>query len=453
MQERECMKISTTNIVNFKIFEDVEFKFNKHFNLIIGINGSGKTSLLRALVVSLAGWANAYIKDDRNLRPIEENEVREIQKNGRFDKSKETIIKSYGNTNIINNFNSNRDINVEWTRKKEEDKNTQSSFSIKFQNPADNSYSSPYHYSNLDAFVSNILKYIDKGNNFDLPIIAFYECDRLWLVEDKLDIEDTAKLQYSRFTPYTDCFHTGANHTAIGEWLLKYELVKLQQKKDSPVLEAIKNAARNALEDCTDISFDFEEGRVIVDFKDNKSIPFEHLSDGQRTLLGLFCDIARRAAILNPHFEGEANEKINGIVLIDELDLHLHPRWQMNIIENLQKTFPNIQFICTTHSPILLRSIEKDKIIILEDGKQSDLDFYTKGRDINSILYDLMGVPKRTNEYETKVDNLFGYLEDENIDKSEELLIELKKDYGEKDSIVQEAQILLAMVKDNEAYS
>ena len=67
------------------------------------------------------------------------------------------------------------------------------------------------------------------------------------------------------------------------------------------------------------------------------------------------------------------------------------------------------------------------------------------------ILYDLMGVPKRTKEYENKVDNLFGYLEDENIEKSQELLIELQQDYGEKDSVVQEAQILLDMIKENEA--
>ena len=192
---------------------------------------------------------------------------------------------------------------------------------------------------------------------------------------------------------------------------------------------------------------------MIVDFEGDKPIPFEHLSDGQRTLLGLFCDIARRAAILNPHFEGEANEKTNGVVLIDELDLHLHPKWQMNIIENLKKTFPNIQFICTTHSPILLRSIEKEKIIVLENGEQSKLDFFTKGRDINSILYDLMGVPKRTKEYEDKVDNLFGFLDDENITKSEEILNELKKDYGEKDSVVQEAQIMLDMIKDYEVNS
>lgn len=440
------MKINKVEIVNFKIFDETEFKFNKSFNLIIGINGSGKTSLLRALAISLAGWANAYIKDDNNLRPIEDSEVREIQKDGRFDKTKETYIKSYGIASTIHMFEKRREKSiVSWKRMRSEEKpETISSGSIRYIK--DVNHKSPYSL-NFNSLSSDILRFIEKGNSFDLPIIAFYECDRLWEVKNALNIEASAKLQYSRLDPYVDCFHTGANHTAIGEWLLKYELVKLQQKKETPVLEAIKNAARNALEDCTDISFDFEEGRVIVDFGDDKSIPFEHLSDGQRTLLGLFCDIARRAAILNPHFEEEANEKTNGVILIDELDLHLHPRWQMNIIENLQNTFPKIQFICTTHSPILLRSIENDKIIILEDGKQSNLDFYTKGRDINSILYDLMEVPKRTKEYENKVDNLFGYLEDENIEKSKELLNELKKDYGEKDSVVQEAQILLEMIQ------
>ena len=443
------MKIDRIEIVNFKIFDETEFKFDENFNLIIGINGSGKTSLLRALAISLAGWANAYIKDERNLRPIENNEVREIQKDGRFDKTKETFIKSTGKALIVDDRNNEKHIDIEWKRKRtEESPETEIFCHVKYEN-----YPKWYNYANFSNLGRNTLDFIDKGNNFDLPLIAFYECDRLWLVEDKLNIEDTAKIKYSRFTPYTDCFHTGANHTAIGEWLLKYELVKLQQKKETPVLEAIKNAAQNALENCTDISFDFEEGRVIVDFEGDKSIPFEHLSDGQRTLLGLFCDIARRAAILNPHFEGEANKKTKGVVLIDELDLHLHPKWQMNIVENLQKTFPNIQFICTTHSPILLRSIDKEKIIILENGKQSGLEFFTKGRDINSILYDLMGVPKRTKEYEDKVDNLFGFLDDENIIKSEEILNELKKDYGEKDTVVQEAQILLDIIKDNEIHN
>lgn len=269
----------------------------------------------------------------------------------------------------------------------------------------------------------------------------------MWLAKNELNIEASAKAQYSRFDPYVDCFHTGADHNAIGEWLLKHELASLQQGQDTPVLLSIKNAVIHSLENCTDISFDFEEGRVIVDFEDNISVPFEHLSDGQRTILGLFCDIARRAAILNPHFGGEASEKTKGVVLIDELDLHLHPKWQMNIVEDLRKVFPNIQFICTTHSPILLRSIEKEKIIILENGEQSKSEYFSKGRDVNSILYDFMGVSKRTKEYENKVDNLFGFIDDNNIEEAELILQDLKKDYGEKDSVVIEAQTMIDVIK------
>ncbi|WP_041963099.1 AAA family ATPase [Sulfurospirillum cavolei] len=439
------MRIDKIEIENFKLFDKVEFSFNEHFNLIIGINGSGKSSLLRALAVALGGWANAYIKDDRNLRPIEKNEIREIQKDGRFDKTKDTLIKTYGEARVINRYSNDRKANVKWTRRRQENQDTSLSGSIQYENPADGTFSTWYSL-NFNTLGSDILDYVDKGRTFDLPLIAVYECDRLWLAKNQLNIEASAKAQYSRFDPYVDCFHTQANHQAIGEWILKHELASLQLKEETPVLLSIKNAVRNALENCTDISFDFEEGRVIVDFED-KSIPFEHLSDGQRTILGLFCDIARRAAILNPHFGGEASERTSGVVLIDELDLHLHPKWQMKIIGDLQKVFPNIQFICTTHSPILLRSIEKEKIIVLEDGKQSQSEIFSKGRDINSILYDFMGVPKRTQEYEDKVDNLFGFLDNENIEKAEELLTELKKDYGERDAIVIEAQTMLDVLK------
>jgi len=436
------MVIKKIEIENFKIFAKEEFSFQDDFNLIIGINGSGKTSLLRALAVSLGGWANAYIKDERNLRPIEDNEVREIQHDKRFDKTKETIIRAYGYTNIIDRYANKKIGYVSWTRKRtEENPETITFGSIQY-----GSYSQLYNL-NFSTLSSDILSHIEKGNSFDLPIIAFYECDRLWEAKNPLNIEASAKTQYSRFDPYVDCFHTGANHKAIGEWLLKHELASLQQKKETPVLKAIKNAARCALENCQDISFDFEEGRVIVDFESH-SVPFEHLSDGQRTILGLFADIARRVAILNPHYDGEANEKTKGVVLIDELDLHLHPQWQMKIIDNLKTVFPKIQFICTTHSPILLRSIEKEKVLVLENGTLSSKDFFTKGRDINSLLYDIMGVPKRTKEYEDKVDDLFGYLEDEDILKAKILLEELKKDYGEKDPIILEAQIMIDMLQD-----
>ncbi len=357
------MQINQIKIKNFKLFEEEEFTFNPNFNLLVGINGSGKTSLLRAISVALGGWANAYIKSENNLRPIGDEEIREIQIDNRFDKTKETHIKAFGEAYIINSFDNLTHATAQWERyRKEGSIETYQDGAVKFN-------SSQFYNLNLDTIGSNTLNYIDRGKTFNLPIIAFYECDRLWLAKNELNIEASAKAQYSRFDPYVDCFHTASDHHAIAEWLLKHELTSLQQGKKTPVLQAIKKASTIALEKCTDIRFDMEQSRVIVAFEDNVIIPFEHLSDGQRTILGLFCDISRRTAILNPHLSGEAISETEGIVLIDELDLHLHPRWQRRIIEDLRTVFPNIQFICTTHSPFLIQSLRSSEELIMLDGE------------------------------------------------------------------------------------
>jgi len=359
------MKINKIEIKNFKLFSEQEFIFNPAFNLLIGINGSGKTSLLRAIAVALGGWAHAYIKDENNIRPILVEEIREIQIDNRFDKSKLTSIKAYGTSKIIDRYGHKKNVQANWIRTREEGKDeTITDGSIQYE-------SYPLNFGNLG---NDILEFIEKGNSFDLPLIAFYECDRLWLAKNELNIEASAKTKYSRFEPYVDCFHTGANHQAIGEWLLKHELVSMQQNEETPVLQSIRRAAIAALENCTGLKFDFEQSRVRVEFEDNITIPFEHLSDGQRTILGLFCDIARRAAILNPHLGGDASSETKGVILIDELDLHLHPKWQRRIIEDLRRVFPNIQFICTTHSPFLIQSLRTSEELIMLDGEPLSLD-------------------------------------------------------------------------------
>jgi len=361
------MRIDKIEIENFKLFAKQSFEFNPEFNLLVGINGSGKTSLLRAIAVALGGWAHAYIKNEKNYRTILDEEVREIQLDNRFDKSKETSIRSFGQAIIIDSYNKKKNAQFDWARIRYEGGLEEITGSIKYQQSS--GYSSVYRLS-FDVLGQDILTYIENNQSFDLPLIAFYECDRLWLAKNELNIEASAKAKYSRFDPYIDCFHTGADHQAIGEWLLKYELVSLQKQnqQDTPILHSIKNAARGALENCTDIKFDFEQSRVMVEFTDNKAIPFEYLSDGQRTLLGLFCDIARRVAILNPHFGGEASTNTSGVVLIDELDLHLHPIWQRKVIENLRTLFPKIQFFCTTHSPFIIQSLRSsDELIMLDN--------------------------------------------------------------------------------------
>lgn len=372
------MKINKIEIENFRLFSKKEFTFNPEFNLVIGVNGSGKTSLLKAIAVALGGWAYAYIKDEKNNCPILDKDIREIQIDNRFDKTNLTCIKASGKTLIINNYETKTNGIVTWERNRKEGyEDTHTEASIIYEN--DIGYSKEYSL-NFNNLSQNILKFIEKGNKFNLPLIAFYECDRLWLAKNKLNIEATAQIQYSRFDPYIDCFYTGADHQAIGQWLLKHELASIQKKQETPVLQSIKKAAIGALENCSGFKFDFEQSRVIVEFKDETSTPFEHLSDGQRTILGLFCDIARRAAILNPHLGGNASAETSGVVLIDELDLHLHPKWQRRVTEDLRQTFPRIQFICTTHSPFLIQSLRSSEelIILDDDNKGTGETPYTK---------------------------------------------------------------------------
>ncbi|MGH9765374.1 MAG: AAA family ATPase, partial [Blastocatellia bacterium] len=110
-------------------------------------------------------------------------------------------------------------------------------------------------------------------------------------------------------------------------------------------------------------------GAVIVEIESQGKQPFNNLSDGQRSMLALVGDIAQKAVTLNPHLGPNALEETPGAVLIDELDLHLHPKWQRRIVEDLRRTFPKIQFVATTHSPFLIQSLRSGEELIMLDGQ------------------------------------------------------------------------------------
>ena len=428
------MQIDQISISNFKLFAQSEFRFHPSFNLVVGTNGSGKTSLLRAVAVAMGGWAHAYIKDTKNRRPIDDSEIREIQQDKRFDKSKMVLIEAHGKAAIIDRFGVSKPVKAVWQRRRLE-ASVQTSNTGKIDYGNGTQY--PLHFGNLGH---DILTYIESGKSFDLPVIAFYECDRLWLPKGEIKAEESAVAKYSRFDPYVDCFHTGADHKSLGQWLLKHELASLQQKTDTPTLLSIREAAKAALEGCSDLRFDFDEGRVMVQFTDGHAIPFEHLSDGQRTMLGLFCDLARRAAMLNPHFGGEASAQTSGVVLIDELDLHLHPQWQRRIIHDLRRTFPKIQFICTTHSPQLIGQAKPEEIIVL--NAEHDHPGQSLGMDSNWILRHIMGSNDRDPDVALQLDTIFSLIERANFKEAQQGVNTLRTQIGEHPELV-EAQALI----------
>ena len=160
---------------------------------------------------------------------------------------------------------------------------------------------------------------------------------------------------------------------------------------------------------------DTDEDQIMIDLENSGLMPFNYLSDGYRNMVAMVADIAHRASRLNPHFGTTAAKETSGVVLIDEIDLHLHPKWQRRVVGDLQSAFPRIQFIATTHSPFILQSLEPGEVIDLNhqiDNQQ--IEFSPKGiaapgpdnefsnRSLEDIAEEIMAVsvPQRSRRYQ-----------------------------------------------------
>ena len=144
-------------------------------------------------------------------------------------------------------------------------------------------------------------------------------------------------------------------------------------------------------------------------------------------------DIAMRLAIAN---SGNKSLHGEGIVLIDEIEQHLHPEWQRKVIPALSDTFPNLQFIVTTHSPQVLSKVKKENVFILEDGKLVQNVPFTYGRNASAILFEIFGVTDRPIEVQEKINRCSQLLEEENYADAKTLLKELIDLLGENDEAV-----------------
>jgi predicted ATP-binding protein involved in virulence len=158
-----------------------------------------------------------------------------------------------------------------------------------------------------------------------------------------------------------------------------------------------------------------------------EELTINQLSDGEKCLLAMVGDIARRLAIANPSLDDPLQGE--GIVLIDEIELHLHPKWQRKIIPDLTRTFPNCQFIVTTHSPQVLSHVYSENIYILQstpDGIIACQPESSYGRDSNQILENVMDVSAYPEEIEKELSELFQLIDRNDLQRAKELL----KDIG-----------------------
>lgn len=183
-------------------------------------------------------------------------------------------------------------------------------------------------------------------------------------------------------------------------------------------------------------------GPVLVVSKGSDDFTFDQLSEGERILVAMVADIARRLCIANESnpLEGE------GVVLIDEIELHLHPKWQAEIIPALQRTFPNLQFIVTTHSPIVLSRVPAECIRLLEDFQVYDAPGKTKGRDPNALLLEVFDTPLRPEDVTAQLRAIGDLIDADDLDGAREALDALAESLGERDSEVARLRTMLSVL-------
>ncbi len=338
------MKIKSIHITNFKGIENREIFFNPQMTVLIGDNGTGKSSILDAVSISLGtilSRTNAKFGiNGRKSRPLLENEVRKVMLSP--DNIEYTDVTLAGEM-IIN------DTVTEWKR---EQKKTSKSLNY-------------VHAKGLSDFGKDIVNSLDK--NVNLPIIVYHSTARLAfeLHGKKNPYEKIG----SRLDGYYACLDPRIIKQKFISWFKTFEDSALKFNKDKTLYYAFTGAVSAMVPEWKDIKFHWGLDDMVGKLADDSWLPLSNLSDGYRSIVRLTADIAYRAIKLNPHLGADVLRETEGVVLIDEIDMHLHPKWQREIVENLKLTFPKIQFIATTHSPFIVQSLKADEVFNLDGNK------------------------------------------------------------------------------------
>lgn len=189
------------------------------------------------------------------------------------------------------------------------------------------------------------------------------------------------------------------------------------------------------MEGAESLYYDERYKDLVVSFEQFGHQLFKNLSDGQRIVLTLVGDLVRRATTLNPNLADHVLRKTPGVVLIDELDLHLHPTWQRRIIHDLKTTFPSIQFIATTHSPQLIGEALPEEVIRLgvDDSTSPAQSF---GMDSNWILKNVMGADERDSGVKVKLQEVEQLINDMKLETAQTKVDELRSEIGNHPDLV-----------------
>lgn len=424
------MKINSIILKNFRGFESFTATFHDKLTVIVGDNGAGKSSLLDAISIAIGTFLTGFdgisgvsiLKTDAMNKSYDMGSVIDLQP--QFPVS----IEAWG---IVN------DQPLRWKRELNSAKGKTTVVDAK----------------SIISVAAEYQQRVRAGDKFlILPILSYYGTGRLWA--QKKEKPASARIEkFSRLIGYTDCLTAESNDKLMMKWFEKMTIQEAQNQSPSPEFSAVKQAISKCYEGITNrknisVKFNLDTHGIDIIYTEedgsHQRHPMKDLSDGYKNTLSMIADIAYRMAILNPQLLDDVLPKTPGVVLIDEVDLHLHPVWQQRILKDLQEIFPAVQFIVSTHAPSVISSVRKENLLILSDliqGYCPAEEVY--GSDANSILKSIISANERPVEIKKLFDKLYDAIDEENLDRGEQIFEEIKQLIGPNDPELISARVTL----------
>lgn len=456
MQIGVKVTLKSARLVNYRLFEDLFVGFHENVTVFIGENGAGKTSLLEG-ILPLLRQLESRIKQEKEFDASELAGDSDINNDAAIEFVNSISIELYP-TYLPSEFES-----LWYALKKRVSEGNEESreasaivaswyVSYNRNNETDIDSANDFTFEALGTAFGLVARFIKENNlpksprhETELPILAYYPCVEVHDWFENLSTNGSKRLRRTEYDAYHGALSKSSfDYQRFFSWF-KGEENKTRQAAEYTHLEIIKNAIYSMLNDDEndgkfyDLKTNYlqlpEEGELEI-YKKGHTAPIKvnQMSSGEKSLFALVSDLARRLCLLNPHKPNPLEG--NGIVLIDEIDLHLHPRWQQKVIGQLCKTFPHIQFIVTTHSPLVLQGVHRENIRVLEDGKISEEVPFVHGRDTNSIMEDAFGV-FRPADIEMLIEEISRLIDAGNEVVAKEKLDALKKLWSENDREIQ----------------
>lgn len=377
------VRIDRLRIQNFKCFEDYSLDLDPRFTLLVGDNGAGKTTVLDALAIAAGIWLvnppdSTLVNSGRNILRKEFRLVpRTTGDRVLFEECKPVSIEAEGE--IAGRA-------VSWCRNVGQ-----------------------HGVRTSNAAAKKALGIIDKhfaddraGKNPLSPVIAYYGAGRAWLPSRDRSAKGGNKNDLPRrWHAFYDCLAERIRLIDLQRWFRREATAALTYGNWRPGYNAVENAILRCLPDAASLRYDGDREDIVLSVS-GKSHPFTNLSAGQRMMVALIADIAIKAVTQNPHLVvddasvGDGDRFPNvlqqtpGLVLIDELDAHLHPRWQRRVVNDLKNTFPGIQFVCASHSPFVIQSLEQGELRTVDRSGPFLVEY--ANRSIEDIAEDVQNI-------------------------------------------------------------